>query len=84
MKFLFVIFFLCSCQQVRGINEFESKKEGTHPGIKAYNSDLLEKIQNKKEKPTAYVCKQGVCKLPTTEKSVLKKQIREINSLKAP
>jgi uncharacterized protein YyaL (SSP411 family) len=51
--------------------------EGADLDSKASQIPLLEQKVAKNGLPTAYVCRGGVCKLPTTDPEVLARQIAE-------
>ncbi len=58
--------------------------EGKHL---AAQQKLVPLVRNKravKNKPTAYVCEQGVCKFPTSDPAVFRKQISEVQPLGPP
>ncbi len=54
--------------------------EGAALGELARLSPLVQGKVAGKNQATAYVCKRGVCDLPTTDPAIFEKQIRQVDS----
>ncbi len=58
--------------------------EGQHLEAQQKLVPLVANKRAMKRRPTAYVCEQGVCKLPTSDPEVFEQQLRVVEPLKQP